>query len=146
MSASTSGALKALIESLGLSLSAYRDRAPTTEVDGVTIPAARPNVTISEALSITDDGHGRDADAVTELVQVDLWQRLDGAENYSGRSTDPVESLTLADALRNGLHGAQLSTAPTRAYGVVVDQMVRLVEDDTGIVHHALTVRIRRNA
>lgn len=130
MSATTSGALKAHIEGLGLNMPAYRDRPPAE--------AAYPHVTIHEAIVITRERSGDQGDpnahrAVTELAQVDLWQKV-GAESY-----------TLPEALIAGIDGAQLPTAPQRVYGCTVDSMTRLLEIETQLVHHAITVRLRRD-
>lgn len=135
MAASLGGAIKALIESAGLGLAAYRDTA------GANVTASKW-VTISEAISVTTDRHGDDGtdDPVTELVQVDLfqpWRALSPG--------DPAEDYELADNLHDVLHGAALEDAPMLVRSCKVDQVVRLVEDDRNLVHHAFTLRIRRD-
>src|SRR5437660_11211431 len=97
MAATTSGALKARIESLGLGLAAYRDQAPAGTV--------RPYVTITEEVTLvadaSEDGH---ADTVVETTQVDLWQ------DWHNLTTGAVaESYTLAAALRRGIDGSRLA-------------------------------------
>lgn len=135
MSASLGGALKQLIEGSGLGLAAYRDDA------GKTTPAARW-VTISEGIVKITERLGDDGadDPVTELIQVDLWQPW--RAQVAG---DPGEDYDLADQLERVLHGARLTGAPTAVRSCTVDDTVRLVERDSNLVHHAITVRIRRD-
>lgn len=134
MSATSAGAIKAYIETLGLGLPVFRDRAPDNQ--------ALPYITITEAISIVpepafnsyDDPDGH----VRELAQVDLWQqwRHEGggvAENYS-----------LPDALTKALDGRRTTTAPTWVGGMTVTGVVRLLELDINTVHVAITVEIRR--
>lgn len=143
MSATTAAAVKVLIEGAGLGLAAYRDRAP----EGT----ARPYVTISDGISIIPDAHGDagdpDADvSVAELIQVDLWERLKSGNpaDYSGASTDDTEDPALLRGLLTVLRSTPPTTGPTLVYAIGVDQAVRLVEHDTGVVRHAITVRVRR--
>lgn len=135
MSATTAGALKTLIEAAGLSLAAYRDEAP----DASTLPY----VTIAEAISVVptdsfnafDDSQGH----VTEQAQVDLWQQ------WHNPSTGVLsESYTLPDALTKALSGAGLSAARTSVQGVRVLSVRRLTESDSDLVHHAITVEVKR--
>jgi hypothetical protein len=135
MAATTAGALKAYLEAQGLGLAVFRDDAQTGQ--------ALPYATVTEAVTVTADGAGDTGDTgaaryVTELAQVDLWQTW-RAENGA-----IAESYTLPGAIVRCLQGAQLTSAPTRVYGCTVDSMVRLLERDTNLVHHAVTVRIRR--
>ena len=134
MSASTSGALKALIEAAGLGLSAYRDR-PSDE-------HALPYVTIHEEIVLVPDaGANDDSSGATgkETAQVDLWQAW--RDPNTGAL---VESYTLPRALNAALKGAQLPTAPDLVYGVKVRSRLRLLERDDNVVHHAYTLEIVR--
>lgn len=135
MSANSANAIKALIEGLGLSVTVYRDRAPTTAIP--------PYVTVTEAISITADPHFNSFDDpdhhVVELAQVDVWQPWRDA---SGNGI--VETYTLADAIARGLDGARLDTAPNRVSGMRLTEMVRLLEPSRNLVHHAITVELRR--
>lgn len=138
MAASTSGAIKALLEAAGLGISVYRDQAPSGQ--------ALPYVTVSERITLTKSLAGRgdfgDASAdtvVEEQVQVDVWQRW----------KDPVsgaiaESYTLADAVAAALDGAQLTAAPKLVNGVRLTTAVRFIEEDTNVVHDAITVVVHR--
>ena len=136
MALSSANALKAKIESLGLSLSAYRDAPPPEQ--------ALPYVTIHEWITVTTDESGDNGANPTgrELAQVDLWQ-----QHLDPDTETLVESYTLASDLARGLHGAQLANVgDKRIYGCRVRDAVRLLEpnDEGGLVHHALTVELSR--
>lgn len=151
MAASTAGALKLFIESLGLAagLTAYRDGAP----DG-TKP---PYVTIYEDLAMTPIGmpdggsgsadyiaSGSTAQGVREMAQVDLWQ------TWRGPDGKVAEQYPLARNLLRRLHGCRLLAAgsgapPQTVYAVKVVNMIRSREQDTNLVHHALTLEIEAN-
>lgn len=126
MAATSSGAVKAFLEAQGLGVAVYRDVAPAS--------AVLPYVTVQEGISLVPEDHGdHGADAaVTELVQVDLWQ-AQGAETY-----------TLPDAVVGALHGAVLTQHPKHVYGCVVRSAVRLIEPKTNDVHLAITTALRR--
>lgn len=133
MAATTAGALKAFLEGQGLGVSVYRDKAPAG--------TSRPFITVSEDVSTVPDlsGDFGDVDApvtVRELAQVDVWQ--------AERSGTAGESYTLVPAVLRALHGADLTAAPKKVYGVRVFDSRRLVEPDNGVVHQAVTVEIRR--
>lgn len=133
MAASSAGAVKAKIEGGGLSLSAFRDEAP----EGQSYPYA----TIREAISVVGEFNplSDNPPHVSELVQVDLWQQ------WRHPTTRAVtESYTLAPALFALLHGTRLPAAPKFTYQVSVESMVRMLERNDNLVHHALTLRIRR--
>ncbi len=135
MSATTAGALKALIEGLGLSLSAYRDEAPAG--------TAPPYVTITEELTLVADPiEDGAANTVVETVQVDLWQL------WHNPTTGLVaESYTLAPALRKGMDGVRLNLIGTSLpYVALVRHSMRMLEVDENIVHHAITVEVFRQA
>lgn len=135
MAASSAGAIKAYIESLGLGVPAYRDDRP----EGQEVPY----IAISEDISTVPDGgwnaHDDPEGHVTELVQVDYYQRR----------RNPVtgvvaESYTVPDALMKALHGCRLPGAPKAVSGCLVVGRVRLLERENNIVHTALTVEVRR--
>lgn len=137
MSATTAGALKALIEAGGLGLAAYRDEAPKG--------AAYPHVLVHENISLVPSASNSRYDragtapAGTETVQVSLWQRW----RDSGGAV--AESYSLADDLASLLDGAQLVTAPTHVWGVRFINSVRLPDGQKNLVHHALTVEVVRD-
>jgi hypothetical protein len=132
LSATTAGALKALIESLGLSISAYHSQAPPG--------AKRPYITIDDEIALVADplADGR-ADTGVETAQVDIWQ------DWKDASGAIVEIRTLAPAVRRGVDGAQLAAIGTsHAYICIFKHSLRQVEAEENIVHHALTVEVWR--
>lgn len=141
IAASNAGALKAYIEGLGLSLSAYRRRVP----DGT----ARPYVRISERISVVpeaaDNAYWDESESlVSEQVQVDLFQ----SEKNSDGSL--AESYTLPDALARALHGAQLASSgggapPTRVFGVRLVQGPLELPDEENVVRHVITLELHRH-
>ncbi len=138
MAATSSGALKALIEGGGLGLAAYRDAAP----EG----ASPPYVIIHEAISVVPSPSNARYDRAgtsptgIETVQVSLWQRwrkpVDGTVG---------ESYSLPDALADLIDGASLTTAPTHVWGVRFISSVRFVDREQDLTHHALTVELVRD-
>ena len=135
MAATISGALKALIESLGLSLPAFRDLAPKGQ--------SYPYASIQEGIDIgsepTANVYSGDR-GVVETAQVTLWDQLQSPNSHA-----QTESYTLPDALHAGLNGARLPMAPSKVYGLKVVGRVRLPNRDTGVVQHVYTVQIKRN-
>jgi hypothetical protein len=138
MSASVSGALKALIESAGLSLTADRDQRSKTNT-------AVNWVTISEGISTVPASINTPYDplgpkVVSELAQVDLWQKWRDSDN------NVVESPALARSLIRTLDGARLPTSPTRTWGVTVRSFHRMPpEQEANLIHTAITVQLIRN-
>lgn len=134
MANSTSGTLKALIESLGLGLSAYRDSPPED--------TAVPYATVHERITLdTDESGDNGADPTgTEVAQVDLWQQ------YRDPTTKALtESYTLSNALHVGIHGATVANVGAkRVYGCRVLRSVRQLERDTNLVHDSFDVELRR--
>lgn len=135
MAASTSGAVKALLEAQGLGVSVFRDQAVTD--------ATFPYITVSEDISTVPDGVWNafdDPDGhVSELVQVDIWQR-----DRHPTTRALLESYTLSDAVMKALHGSRLAGAPKAVSGVVVVDRTRLREPENNIVHTAITLQVRR--
>jgi hypothetical protein len=139
MAATTAGALKALIEGAGLSLSAYRDEAKDT--------ATLPFVAIIEQIALVPDGvdpqvEGSPTDPIAgrETVQVSLWQQ------WRDPTTNAItESYTLPTSLQRVLKGARLATSPTRTWGVVFLSSRRILERETNRVQHAMTVEVVRD-
>jgi|SRR5215831_12090719 len=134
MPATTANALKALIESLGLGLTAYMDQPPQK--------TKRPYVTVEQEIAFVPDPL-EDAAPTTgvETAQIDLWQNWHDQPG-GGLVT---ENYTLAPALRKGVHGQRLASIGTAiVYIVLVVGSVRVVEPDDNLVHHAITVEIHR--
>jgi len=140
LNASTAGALKTLVESAGLGITAFRDR-PVDELGINADGTLKPYVTIHEELALVPDaGAEEDPDGTgKETAQLDLWQ------SWRVPATGAVaESYTLPRRLHAALKGAQLPSAPDRVYSVIVRNRIRLVERDENIVHHAYTLEIVR--
>lgn len=137
MSATTAGALKALIEAGGLGLAAYRDEAPKS--------ATYPHVLVHEAISLVPSLANSRYDragtppAGIETVQVSLWQQSRGSDGAV------AESYSLPDDLASLLDGAQLATAPTHVWGVRFINTVRVIDRTKNLVHHALTIEVVRD-
>lgn len=135
MAASTAGAIKAKVEAAGLGLAAFRDEAPASQ--------ALPYVTIDESISLQpelgfnplDDAAGH----VSEVVQVDLWQQW---RDLATRAV--TESYTLPGQLIRALHGVRLPASPKLVFECEVSHSIRMLERNDNLVHHAITVRIRR--
>lgn len=134
--ASTGGALKHALEGAGLGVPVFRDRAPKDQ--------AFPYVTVREELDL---GLVARADAVAELVQVDLWQyaRWPAGVEAPKVAGKVAEDSVLVRRLQAFLRGAVLPAAPTMTYRAVLQGSVRLTEPDNNLVHHALTVRVHRD-
>lgn len=145
MAASTAGAVKAYVESLGLSLSAYRDGAPTGQDGAITAPY--PHVVIQEGIAYamdTDGDYGDQAAVHTmrETVQVDLYQHA--RELVAAGGSRNVEDYNLPDRLRMALHGARLGPVGAQhVYGVSVRGGQRWPISDN-IVRHTLNLEVAR--
>jgi hypothetical protein len=142
MSMTSSGALKTLIEQAGLHVSAYRDAIPPNH--------AMPVVSIDENVATSQERHGDtgDVDAhhgESELAYVHLWELWRTPEGK------PAERYELIRNLKRLLRNARPfeygpSDAPVRVYGLRIDGHARIVEDEENVVHHTLTITLRRDA
>lgn len=118
----------------GLSVPVYRDEAP----EG----AALPRIVVIEGLFESPRQHGdMVVSAVDETIQVDLWQQ------WRHPTTNAVvENYRLADQLKNALHGRSIALDNAgHVYGLQFVSVVRLVEREQNLVHHAFTFQARRN-
>lgn len=133
MAASTSGALKALIESLGLNISVYRDRAPEGR--------ALPYVTVDEAIAIIPDKlEDGQSTTVRETVSIDVWMQWKNRANGQ-----LAESYTLPYDIARALQGSPLDTTPSRAYTVIIHRIgPRLVEEEENLVHMPIEAEVWR--
>ena len=139
MSASTAGAVKAHIESLGLRMPVFRDGAGDR-----TDP---PYVTVQEGIGYDTEAHGDtgdpDADmGVAELVQVDVY--LPARRRTATGLTANAESYTVPDRVHRGLHGATIGpVGGARVYGCLVQSRLRWPIADN-VARHTFTVRVKR--
>lgn len=120
MSATTAGALKALLESGGFGIPFYRDRAPKDQ--------GLPFGVITEAIAVTPAKMGDLGDPaadlfVDEMVQVSIYETWRGPD---GRVT---ENYMLASGVFRLLRGARLTTPHP---GVVIVTGYRRVPDVAG--------------
>jgi hypothetical protein len=139
MSASLAGAMKQRVETLGLSLAAYRDAMPNL--------AKLPCVTVDESIATTDEQHGDTQDpsghfGVRDVCTVHLWER------WRTDDGSPAEDYELANGLHRGLKttaNLAYGTPSKRIYGVTAVSRARIVEEDANVVHTAFTITVRRD-
>lgn len=123
MAATTSGAVKAYVETLGLSLPVFRD--------GPRPDQAPPYAVVTEGQSIglaaTGNGDYGDPNAdvqITEIATVDVVQN---ARVKTGAATARnVERYGLVETLARRLHGCTLPAHPARVTAVRVQGIDRL--------------------
>lgn len=140
MAASTSGAVKAYLESLGSGVPVFRD--------GPRPGQAEPYIVVTEAVSTGLDGSGNgdfgDPNAeinIIETVTVDLIQR---ARTQTGaRTAKNTERYGLAEAIAHALHGCQLTAHPAPVHAVTVQDIDRFPIADNR-VRHSITIQLRR--
>ncbi|MFJ4918141.1 hypothetical protein [Streptomyces sp. NPDC088726] len=140
MAATTSGAIKARIESLGFNVPVFRD--------GPREGQACPFVVVTEALSVGMDvgGNGDFGDpaavlSIVEKVAVDLVQ---SARAKTGAATAAsVERYGLAEAIAHQLHGRPLPAHPAKVTAVRVTDIDRFPISDNR-VRTSITVEIHR--
>lgn len=139
MAATTSGAIKARIESLGIHVPVFRD-GPRPE-------QAPPFIVVTEALSTGIDfrangdfGDPAAAINIVETVTVDLVQN---ARLKTGGTAKNVERYGLAEAIAHALHAHPLPAHPAKVTAVRVTDLDRFEIKDNR-VRHSITVTIHR--
>lgn len=140
MAASTSGAIKARLESLQFGVPVFRD-GPREGQDP-------PYVVVQEGLPAALDasGNGDFGDptasiTIVETVVVDLVQYARAKVNAKlARNT---ERYGLAEAIAHALHGCQLPAHPAPVHGVRVQDIDRIPIEDNS-VRHSITVQVHR--
>lgn len=146
MSATLGGALKAYLEAKGLGITVFND-APPVNTPRAGKVGSPPYCTVAEDIALTmdpmeDGGPASGAEATgSEIIQLDLWQ------TWKDGNDKRIESQTLANAISRALHGGlnlTFGTPPTRVYGVLHRNRIRILERDNNIVHHAYTLDVRR--
>lgn len=121
MAATVSAAVKARLESLGLSLAVYRGGAP----DNAAFPHAVVHEGIGDIpLTVASGDYGDPATEVMtqEEVQLDLYQRSRRLSSVQGR-TQNAEDYTLMDRIVGGLRGANLGAIGTATGPAVVSRI-----------------------
>ena len=128
--ATVTAALRTAIVNANLSnvtTKVYRDLAP----DGTSTPF----VTFSDDLARSPALFGDNAvRARTRMVQVELWQDLDG------------EDVALIDSLLAAVDSATLTGADKTIFGSRVDDLRRFADADTNTCRHFLTLSITQAA
>ncbi|WP_406735353.1 hypothetical protein OG508_28070 [Streptomyces sp. NBC_01108] len=139
MAATTSGAIKAYLESLSFGVPVFRDGSRPGQ--------ACPFIVVTEALSVgmdTANGDFGDPDAeltIVEKVAVDL---IETARNKATAGTArAVERYGLAEAIAHALHGHALPTHPAKVTAVRVTDLDRFPIADNR-VRTSITVQIHR--
>lgn len=139
MSATTSGAIKAYLESLAFGVPVFRD-GPREGQDV-------PFIVVQEGMPAgLDTGNGDFGDPtadiqIVETVTVDLVQ---GARAKTGAATAKnTERYGLAEAVAHALHGCTLPAHPAKVTAVRVQDIDRIPIADNR-VRHSITVHIHR--
>lgn len=142
----SSGALKALIESAGLGLAAYRDAAPADRKDDL------PYVTLDENVAAVPERHGDKQDpnghhGEAETMTVHLWERFRGDDGKAAEDYRlPRELSKLLRTSPPFTYGSTNSGGVVRVYGVSITARARIIEEDANIVHTTWTLALRRDA
>lgn len=140
MAATTSGAIKARIESLGLNVPVFRD--------GPREGQAPPFVVVTEALDIAMDaaanGDYGDPAAVLSIVEKVGVDLIETARTKATAGTaKAVERYGLAETIAHQLHGRPLPAHPAKVTAVRVTGLDRFPIKDNR-VRTSLTVEIHR--
>ena len=139
LAATSSGAIKAYIEGLGLGVPVFRA--------GPRPGQAPPYCVVTEGISagLAPNGNGDYGDPstsieITENVTVDLVQN---ARLKDGTSTRNAERYGLAETIGRRLHGATLPAHPARVTAVRLQDIDRIPIADN-LVRHAIHITITR--
>lgn len=140
MAATTSGAIKAYVETLGLSLPVFRD--------GPRPGQAPPYAVVTEAqsigLSLSGNGDYGDPDAPVLVVEVATVDVIQHARVKSGAATARnVERYGLVETLARRLHGCTLPAHPAPVTAVRVQAIDRFPIADN-LVRSSIAVAITR--
>ena len=140
MAASTSGAIKAYLETLAFGVPVFRD--------GPREGQAPPFVVVQEGMPAGPDrsGNGDFGDPAAEInivetVVVDLVQQA--RVKTGARTTRVTERYGLAEAIAHALHGCRLPAHPAKVTAVRVDDVDRIPIADNR-VRHSITVQVHR--
>ncbi|MFD8710403.1 hypothetical protein ACFV07_08000 [Streptomyces anulatus] len=139
MAATTSGAIKARLESLQFGVPVFRD--------GPREGQAPPFIVVTEALGISmDTGNGDFGDPAAELTIVEK-AAVDLIETARARATAgtarAVERYGLAEAIAHALHGHALPAHPAKVTAVRVTDIDRFPISDNR-VRASITLAIHR--
>ena len=140
MAATTEGAIKARLESLGAGVPFFRvgPRPGQAAPYGV---IQREDIRLNGAAN--GDFGDPDADlSVVEIITVDLIQPARTKVNT--RLTKNAERYGLAEVLATALHGCQLPDAPSKVYGVRVQDIDRFPVANNEL-RESITVEVHRH-
>jgi hypothetical protein len=140
MAASTSGAIKARLESLAFGVPVFRD-GPR---EGQEPPFIVVQEGMPAGLDTTANGDFGDPTAdinIVETVVVDLVQLA--RVKTGARTTKVTERYGLAEAIAHALHGCTLPAHPAKVTAVRVQDIDRIPIADNR-VRHSITVQINR--
>lgn len=139
MAATTSGAVKAYVESLGLNVPVFRD--------GPRPDQAPPYCVVTEGINagLAPNGNGDwgDPNAPVEIIEnitVDLVQH---ARIKDGTGTRNAERYGLAETIGHRLNGATLPAHPAPVTAVRLQDIDRIPIADN-IVRHAIHITVTR--
>lgn len=140
MAATTSGAIKARLESLAFGVPVFRD--------GPREGQACPFVVVTEAESIGMDTRGNgdfgDPDAAIQIVETVTVDLVQTARSKTGGATARnTERYGLAEAIAHALHGHALPAHPAKVTAVRVVDLDRFRIADNR-VRTSITVEIHR--
>ncbi|MGQ4351985.1 hypothetical protein [Streptomyces drozdowiczii] len=140
MAATTSGAIKARIESLGLGVPVFRDGPRESQ--------ACPFVVVTEAVAVGMDARGNgdfgDPDAAIAIVETVTVDLIQNARTKATASTAPnAERYGLAEVIAHQLHGRPLPAHPAKVTAVRVRDMDRFPIKDNR-TRTSITVEIHR--
>jgi hypothetical protein len=137
MAASTSGAIKARLESLNFGVPVFRD-GPREGQDP-------PFIVVQESLPAGIDlvaaGDAGAEPQINETVTVDLVQLA--RVKTGARTTRVTERYGLAEAIATALHGHSLPAHPAKVTSVRLQDIDRIPIADNR-VRHSITLTIRR--
>lgn len=140
VAATTSGAIKAYLESLAFGVPVFRD-GPRPKQDCPYI-VVQENVSLGLDLSAQGDFGDPTADiAITETVTVDLIQHA--RAKTGAATTRNTERYGLAEAVAAALHGCTLPAHPAKVTAVRVQDMDRFPIEGNK-VRHSITLAIHR--
>lgn len=138
----SSGAVKVLIEAGGLKVAAYRDALPPDS----TLPA----ISVDENIATSQERHGDVGDPTahhgeSEQLFVHLWELWRKPDGTAGERYDLIRGLKRLLRLAPGfVYGPD--DAPVRVYGLQIAGHARIVEEEANVVHHTITLTMRRDA
>ncbi|MET7560564.1 hypothetical protein ABZS95_10205 [Streptomyces sp. NPDC005479] len=138
MAATTSGAIKARLESLQFGVPVFRD--------GPRPGQACPYIVVTEAVSTgldTGNGDFGDPDADVQIIETVTVDLIQNARAKSGTATKNSERYGLAETIARALHGHPLPAHPAKVTAVRFKDLDRFPISDN-VVRASITIDIHR--